>query len=143
MKNNENAKEDLSKDENKENVPCNNQQLKKVKIENKIKPYNFYKKNNVETELYRSFEDLEKKSLEISKRKMKKNSKKPLTNFKKENNLEELKESFEKYRIKSKNNMRRRKMKKENFINNIDNNKAINDSIKINTNNTKKKYKYG
>ena len=138
MKNNENAKEDLSKDENKENVACNNQQLKKVKIENKIKPYNFYKKNNVETELYRSFEDLEKKSLEISKRKMKKNSKKPLTNFKKENNLEELKESFEKYRIKSKNNMRRRKMKKENFINNIDNNKAINDSIKINTNNRKK-----
>ena len=124
--------DNLFEEDNKENIPNNNQQLKKMKTETKIKPYNFYNKNNLETELYRSFEDLEKKSLEISKRKMKKNSNYYVNGIKKENNLEELKESLENYRIKTKNNLKRRKKKKENFINNSEKNNIKNDSIKIN-----------
>ena len=107
----------LSQEENKENIPNNNQTLKKVKTEAKIKPYNFYKKNSIETELYRCYEDLEKKSLEITKRKRKKNSINSTTNFKKEANLEELKESLENYRQKSKTNLKRKRKKKNNFVN--------------------------
>ena len=108
----------LSQEENKEIIQNNNQQaLKRVKTEEKIKPYNFYKKNTIETELFRSYEDLEKKSLEITKRKRKKNSINSTTNFKKETNLEELKESLENYRQKSKSNIKRKRKKKNNFIN--------------------------
>ena len=64
-----------------------------MKKKEKIKPYNFYKKNTIETELFRCYEDLEKKSVEITKRKRKKNSINSTTNIKKENNLVELKES--------------------------------------------------
>ena len=137
-KNNTDDKRDLSKEKNKENIPNNNQQMKKVKTENKIKPYNFYKKNNLETELFRSFEDLEKKSLEISKRKMKKNSFYSISSFKKENNLDELKESLENYRVKTKSNLRRKKKKKEKFINYSDNNNIKNGSLKIIKNNNYK-----
>ena len=132
-KNNKNDKDqNLFDEENKENIPDNNQRLKKMKTESKIKPYNFYNKNNLETELYRSFEDLEKKSLEISKRKMKKNSICIVNGIKKEHNLEELKESLENYRIKTRNNLKRKKMKKENFINHTEKNIIKNDSIKLN-----------
>ena len=108
----------LSQEENKENIPNNNQQiLKKVKTEEKIKPYNFYKKNTIETELFRCYEDLEKKSVEITKRKRKKNSINSTTNIKKENNLVELKESLENYRQRTKSNIKRKRKKKNNFIN--------------------------
>ena len=104
-------------EENKENIPNNHQKLKKVKTETKIKPYNFYTKNTSETELFRNYEDLEKKSLEITKRKMKKNSINSPSNFKKEHNLDKLKESLENCRIKTKMNLKRKKKKKQNFIN--------------------------
>ena len=131
--NNLNNKQDFSDVEDKENIQNNNQILKKVKTENKIKPYNFYKEKNLETELYRNYEDLEKKSMEIFKRKKKKSSFNLVQRFKKEDNLEELKESLENYRIKTKYKLKRKKKKKDNFIN-FSNNNAKNKSIKTNKN---------
>ena len=132
-----NDKKDLSQEENKENIPNNNQVLKKVKTESKIKPYNFYRKSDVQPELYRSFEDLERKSLEITKRKKKSNPICSITSFKKENNLMELKESLENYRQKTKSNLKRKRRKKAKIFNNMNNNsKNIKSEIaKIKNNN--------
>ena len=132
--NNNEQKVFSQEEENKENIPNNHQQLKKIKTEAKIKPYNFYKKNSLETELFRSYEDLEKKSLQISKRKKSKNSLCSPSHFKKEHNLEKLKESLENCRIKTKMNLKRKKKKKQNFINQSDNNNKNN----LNNNNKKK-----
>ena len=147
-----NDKIGLSQEENKENIPNNNQQiLKKVKTETKIKPYNFYKKNTIETELFRSFEDLEKKSLEITKRKRKKNSINSTINFKKETNLEELKESLHNFRQRAKSNMKRKRKKRNNIINknlkseeSKTNNSIQNSNTNTNTTKTNKieEYKY-
>ena len=136
-KNSITEKKDLSQEENKENIPNNNQILKKVKTESKIKPYNFYRKSNVQPELYRSFEDLERKSLEITKRKKKSNPICSITCFKKENNLMELKESLENYRQKTKSNLKRKRRKKAKIFNNMNNNsKSIkSETVKIKNNN--------
>ena len=134
IKNQNINKNGLIQEENKENIPNNNQELN---TETYMKPYNFSKKNNLETELYRSFEDLEKKSLEITKRKKHKNLENYISSFKKENNLEKLKESLDNYRQKIKFNLQKKRKKKKNFINiNSSNNGSIkNNEIKINNNN--------
>ena len=108
---------DISNKENKENIANNSRQLKRMKTEENIKPYGYYKKNNIETELFRSFEDLEKKSLEISRRKMKNSTISTLSSFKKENNLEKLKESLQNYRRKTKIDDKKRRNKKQKIIN--------------------------
>ena len=84
----------------------------KLKPEERIKSYNHHKKTQT-SELYRRYEDLERKSIEISKRKMKKNSssKLPINNFKKEINLLNLKKSLDNI-IKSKSKKKERKCKK-------------------------------
>ena len=86
--------------------------IEKVKPEERIKSYNHQKKAQ-KSELYRRYEDLERKSIEISKRKMKKNSssKLPIPNFKKEINLINLKKSLDNI-IKSKSKNKERKCKK-------------------------------
>ena len=99
------------KEENKEN-----KYKKRIKTDERIKPYNFYEKNKIKPELYRSYEDLERKSMEISRRKMKKNSSSKIENFKKDENLIEIKESLDNYiqkcKLKNKDNNR----EKENII---------------------------
>ena len=139
--NNNEDKKDLSQEENKENIHNNNQVLKKVKTETKIKPYNFYRKSNVQPELYRSFEDLERKSLEITKRKKKSNPICTITSFKKENNLMELKESLENYRLKTKYNLKRKRRKKAKIFNNSNNNSNSikSEIVKIKNNNINSK----
>ena len=86
------------KEENKEN----NVDKERIKTDEPIKPYNFYEKSKLKSELYRSYEDLEKKSMEITRRKLKKNSSSKIENFKKDTNLEDVKESFDNFRNKSK-----------------------------------------
>jgi hypothetical protein len=67
----------------------------------KIKPYFFNEKKNG-TELYRNYIDLEKKSLEISQRKMRRNITCKSTDFKKDINLGEIKECLRTIRSNSK-----------------------------------------
>ena len=97
----------LEKEENKDN----NNYKKRIKTDERIKPYNFYEKNIIKPELYRSYEDLERKSMEISRRRMKKNSAAKFQNFKKDANLIEVKESLDNFIKKCKSK------KKENDIN--------------------------
>ena len=97
----------LEKEENKD---INNYK-KRIKTDERIKPYNFYEKNIIKPELYRSYEDLERKSWEISRRRMKKNSAAKFQNFKKDTNLIEVKESLDNFIKKCKSK------KKENDIN--------------------------
>ena len=80
----------------------NKKYKERVKTDERIKPCNLYEENKLKTELFRSFEELERKSMQISKRKLKKKStyNLPIPNFKKEINLADLKESF--YILKSK-----------------------------------------
>lgn len=110
------------KDENKEKRAC----LKRVKTDERIKPYNFYEKSQSKSELYRSFEDLERKSIEIKNRKMKKKSenKIQIPNFKKDTNLIDLKESLDNYR-KSKSKKKQRTEVKKSSTNNNRNLKNI------------------
>ena len=114
--------QEKEKDQNKENKSY----LKRVKTDERIKPYNFYEKTQSKSELYRSFEDLERKSIEIKKRKMKKKSenKLPIPNFKKDTNLIDLKESLDNYR-KSKSKKKQRTEVKKNTTNNNRNLKNI------------------
>ena len=86
--------------------------IEKINPEERIKSYKHHKKAQ-KSELYRRYEDLERKSIEISKRKMKKNSssKLPIPNFKKEINLLNLKKSLDNI-IKSKSKKKERKCKK-------------------------------
>ena len=100
----------FQEEENKENIFCK----ERIKTDEIIKPYNFYEKSMLKPELYRSYEDLEKKSMEISRRKMIKDSS-SILNFKKNTNLEDVKESLEQVLHKSKS-------------------KNIDNDIKINTN---------
>ena len=97
-----------------------------MKTDERIKPYNFYEKTQSKSELYRSFEDLERKSIEIKNRKMKKKSenKMPIPNFKKDTNLIDLKESLDNYR-KSKSKKRQRTEVKKSSTNNNRNLKNI------------------
>ena len=110
------------KDEKKEKKAC----LKRVKTDERIKPYNFYEKSQSKSELYRSFEDLERKSIEIEKRKMKKKSenKMPIPNFRKDINLVDLKASLDNYR-KSKSKKKKRTEVKKSSTNNNRNLKNI------------------
>ena len=110
------------KDEKKEKKAC----LKRVKTDERIKPYNFYEKSQAKSELYRSFEDLERKSIEIEKRKMKKKSenKMPIPNFRKDINLVDLKASLDNYR-KSKSKKKKRTEVKKSSTNNNRNLKNI------------------
>ena len=110
------------KDENKEKRAC----LKRVKTDERIKPYNFYEKSQSKSELYRSFEDLERKSIEIKNRKIKKKSenKIQIPNFKKDTNLIDLKESLDNYR-KSKSKKKQRTEVKKSSTNNNRNLKNI------------------
>ena len=103
----------------KEEAKENKFYKERIKTDERIKPYNFYEKGQMKPELYRSFEDLERKSLEISKRKMKKNSSTKNQIFKKNTNLEELKESLDNFiqKSKSKKKMQIKKEKKEKIIN--------------------------
>ena len=89
-----------------------NSKIERIKPEEKVKLYNHHKKAQA-SELYRRYKDLEKKSVEISKRKMKKNSsgKLPLPNFKKETNLLNLKKSLDNI-LKLKSQEKERKCKK-------------------------------
>lgn len=62
----------------------------------RIKSYHFVDKSgNLKTELYRNFKDLERKSFELSKRKIKKNLSNKIFNFKKNINLIDVKQSLE------------------------------------------------
>ena len=62
----------------------------------RIKSYHFIDKNgNLKSELYRNYKDLEIKSFELSKRKLKKNLSNKLFNFKKNENLIDVKQSLE------------------------------------------------
>lgn len=110
------------KDENKERRSC----LQRVKTDERIKPYNFYEKTQSKSELYRSFEDLERKSIEIKNRKMKKKSEDKISipNFKKDTNLIDLKESLDNYR-KSKSKKKQRTEVKKSSTNNNRNLKNI------------------
>ena len=110
------------KDEKKEKKAC----LKRVKTDERIKPYKFYEKSQSKSELYRSFEDLERKSIEIEKRKMKKKSenKLPIPNFRKDINLVDLKASLDNYR-KSKSKKKQRNGVKKSSTNNYRNLKNI------------------
>ena len=68
--------------------------------EKRSKYYNFFESSK-KPELFRNLEDLEKKSIEISKRKMiKKNSNKYIFGIKKDNNLKEIKKSLDNIRAK-------------------------------------------
>ena len=89
------------KEESKENKD-DKKKLERVKTDERIKPYNFYEKNKMKSELYRSYEELEKKSMEICKRKMKKKSSYKIIDFKKDSNLVNIKESLDNYIQKSK-----------------------------------------
>ena len=99
----------------------------KAYTEKRDKHINFIDSNK-KPELFRNFEDLEKKSLEISKRKMKKNySNKFLFDFKKDNNLIEIKKSLVDIKTKI-------LLKEENKINNKS--KQSNQNNTINSNKT-------
>ena len=63
-------------------------------LEKEIKSYNFYEKKPLKSELFRNYLDLEKKSFEISKRKMRKNLSCKSIDFKKDKNLREIKKSL-------------------------------------------------
>ena len=97
------------KEENKEN----NYHKERIKTDERIKPYNFYEKNQMKPELYRSFEKLKKKSKEISRRKMKKNSSTKNPIFKKNINLEDVKESLDNFIQKSKSKKKIQIIKKD------------------------------
>ena len=98
----------------------------------RIKSYHFIDKNgNLKSELYRNFNDLEKKSFELSKRKLKKNLSNKLFNFKKNENLIDVKQSFEaikKSKSKKKNEKKSDNKLKIIKINNNNNNKKISDN---------------
>ena len=98
----------------KEEKKESNFHKERIKTDERIKPYNFYEKSKIKPELYRSYEDLEKKSMEISRRRMKKNSSSKFENFKKDTNLVEVKESLDNY-------IQRFKSKKKQIDNNRDN----------------------
>ena len=87
-------------DKNKENI----NKKERVRTDERIRSYNFAEKNRIKPELYRSFEDLEKKSKEITKRRLKKKSSSnlPILDFKKEDNLIDVKQSLDHYILKSK-----------------------------------------
>lgn len=83
--------EDVEKIRNKNN---------KLYTEKRSKYYNFFESSK-SNELFRNFEDLEKKSIEISKRKMIKNNLDgPFFSVKKDNNLNEIKQSLDNIRTK-------------------------------------------
>ena len=89
-----------------------NKYHKRSYSELRIKRYFLYEKNkdNSKTELYRNYEDLEKKSLEISLRKRKKNLSTNMLDFKKDINLSEIKKSLDfikKSKSKNKDNKER------------------------------------
>ena len=102
---------------------------------------------NKKTELFRNFEDLEKKSMEISKRKMKKNySNKFLFDFKKDNNLIEIKKSLgdikTKILLKEEKNKINNKPKHSNQNNTINSNQnSIKAMYHISKNNKIRNYK--
>ena len=115
---------------NIENLNISKYNVIKSYTEKRTKNYNFIEKNQ-KTELFRNFEDLEKKSLEISRRRPQKNfSNKNFFNFKKNNDLREIKLSLE--AIKTKNIFKQHKNKKKmNKIININNNSSINNIKKL------------
>jgi hypothetical protein len=136
------------KEESKENKEDKEEKIscERVKTDERIKPYNFYEKKKIKSELYRSYEELERKSVEISKRKMKKKSSYKMIDFKKGNNLLNVKESLDNYIRKSKskkknktvknnNNNKNRNNKNFHIINNTD--EAIN-SLRTNNNQLEK-----
>lgn len=72
----------------------------KSHTEKRSKNYNFFESSKRD-ELFRNFEDLEKKSIEISKRKINKNnSNKYFFSVKKDNDLKEIKQSLDNIRTK-------------------------------------------
>ena len=127
---------------------------KNIKIKSKEEYSNGGKTINVpNSELFRNYKDLEKKSLEISKRKLRKNSSNKINCFKKEIDLDDIKHSFEELKNSksldvSKNKDRKRKLIKfdypqNNFSLNLDknikskifNNAKYNSPKQININN--------
>lgn len=112
------------KEESKENKDDKNN-YERVKTDERIKPYNFYEKKKLKSELYRSYEELERKSVEISKRRKKKQSSYKMIDFKKENNLLNIKESLDNYMKKSKSKKKKKieSNKKHNNNNKNRNNK--------------------
>ena len=62
--------------------------------EKEINTYNFNEKKPLKSELFRNYEDLEKKSFEISMRKLRKNLSCKSIDFKKDKNLREIKKSL-------------------------------------------------
>ena len=93
------------KEENKGNKE-NNYLKDRIKTDERIKPYNFYEKSQLKSELYRSYEDLERKSMEISRRRLKKNGSSKFENFKKDTNLVDVKQSMDNFMQKFKSKKR-------------------------------------
>ena len=110
------------KEESKENKD-DKKRLERVKTDERIKPYNFYEKNKMKSELYRSYEDLEKKSMEISKRKMKKKSSYKIIDFKKDSNLVNIKEYLGNYIQKSRS--KKKTQNENNKKNNVNKNRNL------------------
>ena len=109
------------KEENKES----NYFKDRIKTDERIKPYNFYEKSQLKPELYRSFEDLERKSMEISRRRMKKNSSSKFQNFKKDTNLVEVKQSMDNFLQKFKSKKRLNNKKTQFKTNIISKNRSV------------------
>ena len=88
----------------------------RAKSDLRIKPEIFFEtieKKRKKSELFRNFKDLEEKSFEINKRKMKKNLSFGTLDFKKVNNLSNVRQSFDKIRqSKSKNKDKNQKKEK-------------------------------
>ena len=105
-------------DNKNNNMDKNNNNIDKVNKINKgfntdlrIKSYHFIDKSgNLKSELYRNYKDLEIKSFELSKRKLKKNLSNKLFNFKKNENLIDVKQSFE---VMKKSNSKKKDEKKK------------------------------
>lgn len=83
-------------DKTSNNIDKGNKINKGFNTDLRIKSYHFIDKNgNLKSELYRNYKDLETKSFELSKRKLKKNLSNKLLNFKKIENLINVKQSLD------------------------------------------------
>ena len=127
---------------NNKNVEENKYQ-KRPYTELRIKRYVLYdkNKNNSKTELYRNYDDLEKKSLEISLRKRNKNLSTNMLDFKKNINLLDIKKSLDFLKkSKSKKKDDKEKDNKTKFINfnENNNNRTVINNIKLLNDNDKK-----
>jgi hypothetical protein len=83
-------------DKTNNNIDKGNKINKGFNTDLRIKSYHFIDKSgNLKSELYRNYKDLETKTFELSKRKLKKDLSNKSFNFKKNENLVDIKQSFE------------------------------------------------